>query len=57
MRRDHFRFSLNDRDGTTSDPWWAEFATLDHERGGQAISSSPAFVICKAALEAVDDNP
>jgi hypothetical protein len=56
MRRDHFRFACNDRCDPKSGEWWAEFATLEYERGGQASAGTLPEAVCRAALTAVESS-
>lgn len=53
MRVDKWTFRMDDQGG---DPWWAEFAKADFGLGGQASGDSPAVVICRAALKALEDK-
>jgi hypothetical protein len=57
MRRDHFRFACNDRCDPKSGEWWAEFATLEYERGGQASAGTLPEAVCRAALTAIESKP
>lgn len=45
-----FKFALDTRGGN---PWWAEFATEDYSRGGQATDTTAPRAICRAALAAL----
>jgi hypothetical protein len=56
MRRDHFRFACNDRCDPESGEWWAEFATLEYERGGQASAGTLPEAVCRAALAATENT-
>jgi hypothetical protein len=56
MRRDHFRFACNDRCDPESGEWWAEFATLEYERGGQASAGTLPEAVCRAALAAIESK-
>lgn len=55
MRADGWFFSLNDRNGEESKPFWAEFASENFERGGQAWEATLPHAICLAALKAIEE--